>query len=332
MPGQDTIPPQPGDGGSVPALIDRYRGALLGLAVGDELGTTLEFTRPGEFAPLGDLVGGGPFGLAAGQWTDDTAMALCLAESLLACQGFDAADQMRRYVRWRDIGYCSCTGDCFDIGATVAAALRHFEATGDPCAGRTDPQSGGNGSLMRLAPIPLAWAHAPAEAVQWAAAMSCTTHAAPEPVDACRYYAGLLVGALQGVPKARLLGPAYGPAPDLWARAPLSPRIAEIAAGSFKHRAPPRIRGSGYVVHALEAALWAFWHTQDFRAGALAAVNLGEDADTTGAIYGQLAGTYYGVDAIPEGWRRRVAMADEILGRADRLLSLSAVLRADRPE
>jgi ADP-ribosyl-[dinitrogen reductase] hydrolase len=101
----------------------RYRGAMLGLAVGDALGTTLEFKPPGSFAPIEDIVGGGPFRLPAGAWTDDTSMALCLAESLLACGAFDAADQMRRYVRWYREGYMSATGRCFDIGNTTRAAL-----------------------------------------------------------------------------------------------------------------------------------------------------------------------------------------------------------------
>ena len=105
---------------------DRFRGCLLGLAAGDALGTTLEFKSPGTFEPIGDMIGGGPFGLRAGQWTDDTSMALCLATSLIECGGFDAMDQMRRYVRWRDEGYLSSTGYCFDIGNTVSGALDRF--------------------------------------------------------------------------------------------------------------------------------------------------------------------------------------------------------------
>ncbi len=307
---------------------DRYRGALLGLAAGDALGTTLEFQPPGSYAPLTDMVGGGPFGLAPGRWTDDTSMALCLAESLVQTRGFGPADQMRRYVRWRREGYLSSTGRCFDIGNTVSAALRRFEATGDPFAGETDAAHGGNGSLMRLAPVPLAFAREPAEAVRLAGDMSRTTHGAPEPVDACRYYAGLLVGALRGELKDVLLGPRYSPVPGLWEAQPLALRIDAVAAGSFKHKQPPAIRGTGYVVQALEAALWAFWHHEDFQSGALAAVNLGDDADTTGAIYGQLAGAYYGMEAIPVHWRERLALRNRIESLADALLALAeAVVR-----
>lgn len=306
----------------------RYRGAIIGLAVGDALGTSLEFTRPGTFEPIADMVGGGPFRLAPGQWTDDTAMALCLAESLVVCGGFDAEDQMCRYLRWRDEGYWSSTGRCFDIGSTVSAALQRFEGSDNPFAGSTDPHSAGNGSLMRLVPIPLAYARAPVEAVRLAGRMSRTTHAAPEAVDACRYMAGLVIGALQGLPKEVLLGPVFAPEGVDWQSHPLSHQIEAIAAGRFKERQPPVIRGTGYVAQSLEAALWAFWSTDDFRAGALKAVNLGEDADTTGAIYGQLAGAYYGVDAIPAEWRERISLGDDILGLADQLLDLSQALPA----
>jgi ADP-ribosyl-[dinitrogen reductase] hydrolase len=302
---------------------DRYRGALLGLAVGDALGTTLEFKPPGTFEPITDIVGGGPFGLEPGQWTDDTSMALCLAESLVTCQGFDAADQMRRYVRWYREGYWSSTGTLFDIGSTVSAALRRFERDGNPFAGETHARAGGNGSLMRLVPIPLAFANDPTEAMRLAGEMSRTTHAAPEPVDACRYYAGLVLGALRGEHKERLLAPRYSPVSEVWAGEALCPRIGAIAAGSFKVKQPPQVRGTGYVVDALEAALWAFW-TTDTEAGALAAVNLGDDADTTGAIYGQLAGAYYGLAGIPERWRSTIALQDQILGLSDTLWSLAS--------
>ena len=143
---------------------DRYRGALLGLACGDAVGTTLEFKPPGSFAPISDMVGGGPFELEPGQWTDDTSMALCLAVSLVEQGGFDPADQMQRYVRWYREGYLSSNGVCFDIGNTVSAALRRFERSGEPYSGATDPYSAGNGSIMRLAPLPLAFAATPARA------------------------------------------------------------------------------------------------------------------------------------------------------------------------
>jgi ADP-ribosyl-[dinitrogen reductase] hydrolase len=299
--------------------IERYRGSLLGLAAGDALGTTLEFQRPGSFSPVEDIVGGGPFGLRPGEWTDDTSMALCLAESLIECRGFDPLDQLRRYVRWYREGHLSSRGRCFDIGLTVSSALRRFEQTGDPYCGSTDPFSAGNGSIMRLAPVPLFFARDPRAAVARAADSSRTTHGAEEAVDACRYLAALIVGALHGASKEELLSDRYGPVAGLWDEQPLAPRIDEIAAGSFRRRDPPEIRGDGYVVRSLEAALWAFDRGASFREGALLAVNLGDDADTTGAVFGQLAGAYYGEIGIPREWRDRIAMGDLIASLAERL-------------
>jgi ADP-ribosyl-[dinitrogen reductase] hydrolase len=187
--------------------IERYRGALLGLAVGDALGTTVEFKRPYTFAPVKDMVGGGYYNLEPGQWTDDTSMALCLAESLIECNGHNPRDQMERYVRWWRHGHHSSTGRCFDIGKTVHQALSAFEQTGNPISGPTHEWSAGNGSLMRLAPVPMFFAaNDTADPVAMCAASSVTTHGAPVAIDACRYFGALLVGALNGASKEALVG------------------------------------------------------------------------------------------------------------------------------
>ena len=309
------------------ATRDRFRGSLLGLAAGDALGTTLEFKRPGSFEPIVDMAGGGPHRLQPGQWTDDTSMALCLATSLVECGGFDAADQMQRYVRWWRDGYLSSTKSYFDIGNTVSAALSRFIEHGDPFAGSTHPYSAGNGSLMRLAPVPMYFAGDAADAIAMAADSSRTTHQALEAVDACRYFAGLLVGALRGVSKKTLLSPGYCPVQGLWERDPLAENIARVADGSFKDRNPPHIRGTGYVVDALEAALWAFHNSDGFREGALLAVNLGDDADTTGAIYGQIAGAHYGAEAVPAAWREKLTTVTDITSLADSLHNRAALHR-----
>jgi ADP-ribosyl-[dinitrogen reductase] hydrolase len=310
-------------------LRDRYRGALLGLAVGDALGTTLEFKSPGTFNPITDLIGGGPFRLKPGQWTDDTSMALCLAESLIEKSGFDPKDQMDRYCRWWRDGYLSSTGTCFDIGITVRTALAHYQRSGEPFVGSTDPFSAGNGSLMRLVPVVLAFRQNVELAIHNAGESSRTTHAAATTIDACRYFAGLLLGALEGRSKEELLSSFFYPGPDqqYWKRYPLSPEIAEIAAGSFKQKQPPAIIGTGFVVRSLEAALWAFYRSDSFHDGALRAVNLGNDADTTGAIYGQLAGAFYGVSAIPEDWIERLTMREFISQSADALFDFSTALK-----
>lgn len=303
--------------------IERFRGCLLGLAAGDALGTTLEFTRPGSFTPINDMLGGGPFKLEAGQWTDDTSMALCLAESLIECEGFDPVDQLKRYVRWYRQGDLSSTGKCFDIGATVSDALQRFERTGEAYPGPSDPYSAGNGSLMRLAPVPMFYARRAWIAIERSADSSRTTHGTPAAVDACRYYGALLWGTLNAVPKETLLSAHYTPIDGYWQDHPLVKEIDEIAAGSFKVRNPPEISGSGYVVRSLEAALWAFFHGSSFREGALLAVNLGDDADTTGAIYGQLAGAFYGEAGIPVEWREKLAMQKLITGFAQELFWLA---------
>jgi ADP-ribosyl-[dinitrogen reductase] hydrolase len=297
-------------------LRDRYRGSLLGLACGDALGTSLEFQPPGTFQPISDMIGGGPFNLKAGQWTDDTSMALCLGESLVQARGFDPKDQMERYCRWWHDGYLSCTGRCFDIGITVSSALRKYEATGNPFSGSTDPRSAGNGSLMRLAPIPLAYRNDPIKAIHYAAENSRTTHGAPAAIDACKFYATLILAALDGCPKEDLLNRLMYPGE-------LVPEIREIANGSYKQRNPPEIIGSGYVVRSLEAALWAFYRSDTFADGELLAANLGDDADTTAAVFGQLAGAFYGVDGIPAGWQAKLAMCDFISEMADALLEFS---------
>jgi len=299
----------------------RCIGAVVGLAVGDALGTTLEFKRPGSFTPIDDMVGGGPFNLEPGFWTDDTSMALCLAESLAECAAFDARDQMQRYLRWYQDGHWSSTGSCFDIGNTTREALASFARSGDPFSGSTSPLKAGNGSLMRLAPVPVYFRNDAERAIAFAAESSRTTHGAQTAVDACRYFAGLIIGALQGLPKQQLLAGRFHPVRGQWSCGELHPEIDEVAAGSFLHREPPQIRGTGFVVQSLEAALWAFARGDDFRTGALLAVNLGDDADTTGAIYGQLAGAHYGVEGIPAHWLAALAKREQVELLASRLIT-----------
>ncbi len=250
-------------------------------------------------------------------------MALCLATSLVEQQTFDLTDQQRRYLRWYRDGYLSSTGHCFDIGNTVRDGLLRFERTGNPYSGSTNPRAAGNGSIMRLAPVPMFYASNPAEAIRQSGESSRTTHGAAAAIDACRYLGALLIGALNGVGKADLLSSAYTPIPDYWIEHPLHPDIARIAAGSFKGRQPPEIRASGYVVESLEAALWAFYHSRSFREGCLLAVNLGDDADTTGAVYGQLAGALYGEAGIPPEWLAKLAKRELLVSLAEQLYKLN---------
>ncbi len=293
---------------------DKLQGPLIGLAIGDALGTTVEFAPRGTFTPLTDIVGGGPFHLYPGEWTDDTSMALCLADSLIANQGIDLSDQLDRYIRWWKEGENSVTGDCFDIGVTVRSALRGYEETGNPYSGSTDPRSAGNGSIMRLAPIPIFFANDPTAAIEAAAESSRTTHGTLEAVDACRLFAHLIIQAFTAENKKFLFQSPHPPN--------LCPSISDIAAGTYQDKTESEIKGSGYVVKSLEAALWAFWNSESFEEGALLAVNLGDDADTTGAVYGQIAGAYYGVKGIPEHWLNKLAWKDQLIESANQLIQL----------
>lgn len=303
--------------------LDRYRGCLIGVAVGDAVGTAVEFRKPGTFTPIKDMIGGGPFKLKAGQWTDDTSMALCLAASLTETKTFDPSDQMKRFVRWHKEGYLSSNGKCFDIGITTASALRNFEKTGNPFSGSEDIRSAGNGSIMRLAPVPMFFGKDAGQAIEKSGESSRTTHGAKTCIDACRYLAGLIVGLLDGEPKDKVLSDLYCPIEGCWEENPLHSEIEEVARGSFKHKQPPEIVGKGYVVKTLEAALWAFYRSSTFEDGCLKVVNLGDDADTTAAVYGQIAGAYYGINGIPPRWRQRIAFRELIESMADQLHDLS---------
>jgi ADP-ribosyl-[dinitrogen reductase] hydrolase len=300
---------------SLAAIRDRSRGALLGLAVGDSIGTTLEFARRDARPAVTDMVGGGPFGLQPGEWTDDTAMALAVADSLVADPRLNETDLMHRFVAWWRRGDYSCTGRCFDIGVTTRQALARFDRDGEPYAGSTDPMTAGNGSLMRLAPVAIRHWRDPALLISVAARQSRTTHAAPEAVDACIGYAAVLADALAGKPKHELLARGH---------VVRSRAITAILAGSWRDKQREAIRSSGYVAHSLEAALWCVGRTSDFAAAVLLAANLGDDADTTAAITGQLAGALYGADGIPAAWLDRLVWRDRLTAAADTLTDAGA--------
>lgn len=307
-------------GGEIVKVIDRYRGCLLGLAVGDALGTAVEFRVRGSFTPVTDMTGGGPFNLEAGQWTDDTSMALCLACSLLELEGFDPVDQMNRYLRWYREGYFSSTGECFDIGNTIAAALRIYEKTSHPYCGSTDPWNAGNGSLMRLAPVPMVYREDERLVAYYSAESSRTTHGAPDAVQACKLFGVMLAKALQGATKDAILTMRWDLTGD---DSGLSSVIMDLLKGGYQEKTRAEIISSGYVVASLEAALWCFSHAESYQEAVLLSANLGGDADTTSAICGQLAGAYYGVRDIPADWLQVLAMRNEIQMMADGLWELS---------
>ena len=307
------------------SISDRARGALIGTAVGDALGTTIEFSTPGTFEPVTEITGGGPFKLKSGEWTDDSSMMLCLAHSLTRKGTFDLKDQIDLYVKWWKEGAFSVTASCFDIGMTVQSALQEYQQTGNPEAGPDDPYSAGNGSLMRLAPIPVFFHSNFEEAVYYSGKSSLTTHRATEAVDACRYFGGLIWGALNGASKDELLDDLYTPVPGYWDKKPLCDSVADLIRNeNYKYKSASEVRGTGYVMHSLEAVLWAFSTTDTFEEGLLKAVNLGEDADTTGAIFGQIGGAYYGEQGIPQRWVSKVKHNYFFYKKADELIKISS--------
>jgi len=274
---------------------DRAAGAFLGLAVGDALGTTLEFT-PREACPHHtEMTGGGPFRLPPGAWTDDTAMAVAMARSMAARGAFDARDVMDSFIAWYRRGEHSCTGTCFDIGNVTRDALSRYEHTGDPLAGDTHEHRAGNGSLMRLAPAAIATFGDPRTAEEVARLSSRTTHGAPQALDACALFAALLQDAIAGNDP---LAPR---------RVAAHPEVAAVAAGAWRDKPRAAIASSGYVVHTLEAALWCNGQARDFEEAVTLAVNLGEDTDTVGAVTGQLAGAIHGASSIPKRWLEPLA-------------------------
>jgi len=293
---------------------DRRRGTLIGLGVGDALGAAVEFKFPGSFAPVTGYRDGGPHRLEAGEWTDDTSMALALADSI-ATAGWDLNDQADRYVQWWKTGKYSVNGRCFDIGITTSDALSNYLITKNALtSGDRSDEASGNGSIMRLAPVPIRYAHLYSNKVdelsRLAEESSLPTHASDHCISACRYLATVLAALIHGEDRGKVLSPDWKPLKQLNAIKPLHPLIQEIAQGSFRRKQPPAIKGSGWVVKSLEASLWSFHDADSFEEAVLKAVNLGDDADTTGAICGQLAGAYWGESGISEALRSGLARMD----------------------
>jgi ADP-ribosyl-[dinitrogen reductase] hydrolase len=297
--------------GAYDARPDRALGAFIGLAIGDALGTTIEFKARDTYRPIAEMVGGGPFGLRPGEWTDDTSMALCLADSLIANRGeLNANDLAERFVRWWKQGENSVTGRCFDIGNTTSSALQSFLRTGRP-EGSANPRYAGNGGIMRLAPAAIAAKGDAAKAAKLARAQSHVTHAAPECLDAADVLARVVIAGINGRGQDALTAGAGAGAE--------TPKVKAIAEGSWRAKPRNDISSSGYVVDTLEAALWAVAQSGTFEEAVLTAVNLGDDADTVGAVTGQIAGAVWGYSAIPERWTKSLAWRERLIEIAVRL-------------
>ena len=299
--GRKALPPDADRGR--PAARDRALGALLGLAVGDAVGAAIEFEHKPRFARLDDMVGGGPHCLKRGQWTDDTAMALALADSILVDPGLDADDLMRRFLDWHNTGNYSCTGSCFDIGNQIRTALERYRRGGEALAGSTHPAASGNGALMRLAPVAIRHWRNHAEMARVTVVQTRTTHGSPATLAASATFATMLADAIAGVDLTTILS---GPA-------------ADGIEGGWRGLHRDAVEGSGYVVRSLQAAVWVVSRSTDFRSAVLLAANLGDDADTTAAIAGQLAGGVFGASNIPAAWLDVLAWRERLTDAAGQL-------------
>lgn len=299
--------------------IDRWRGCLLGLAIGDAVGASVEFLERGTFPEVTDMNGGGPFCLKKGYYTDDTIMAVCLAQSLVEKKSFDPENQMNRYVNWYEYGYNSPTGVCFDIGGTTAAALRKYQLTGNPYAGSRNATSSGNGGIMRMAPIPMFFRYMD-DVCEYAKKMSSTTHASALCLSCAQVFAHSIKLALIGKDKSSILNDINH---YIETDSVLKNNNTNVLKLGFNDKNVDDIKGSGFVLESLEAALWCFFNTETYESAVLTATNLGDDTDTTAAIVGQLAGAYYGINGIPQKWRDVIYNYDELVYLSDNLYILS---------
>lgn len=288
------------------SLLDRYRGSMLGLACGDAVGCAVEFYPRERFKPLTDMIGGGKFRLNPGEWTDDTSMAICLASSLIECRGHNPSDQMSRYSNWFSTGDPGPKDKPIGVGKTVMQALFKFRRDGTSYAGSSNPRTAGNGALMRLAPVVLAYYPDRVKVQEYAKLSTLTTHAADECLAMSSLLAEAIFKALSGCSKDEIQS-----IHNDW-------QGLDTLPSEF-------VQGTGFAPESLRAAMWAFLSTTSFEKAILEAANLGDDADTTAAICGQIAGAFYGIGAIPEHWLRRLYRKTELLRIADKLCELSTM-------
>lgn len=295
---------------------DRCIGALVGLAIGDALGTTNEFSTEDEIIVIDDIVGGGPFGLDAGQWTDDTSMALCLADSLIE-NDFDLKDQLDRYAAWNKNGYNSCTGTCFDIGSITYQAVSAYQRSGNVISHNTHVSTSGNGGIMRLAPVVLKYNENWDNAVTLAQMQSMTTHGSLICKEAAALMTEIMLSCIYRTVdnKDHVTLPAVHSAFTTF-------EINQINQGTYKSKSFDGVfKENGFAASSLEFALWCFYNTNSFMECVLLAANSGGDADTNAAIAGQIAGAYYGYSAIPKEWTTKLAWHDKIYCTAVQLIS-----------
>lgn len=286
--------------------------AMRGLIVGDALGVPVEFCTRDELDrdPVSHMRAYGTYMQPAGTWSDDSSMALCTLESLTV-DGYDPAGIMRRFRDWNYEAYMTPHDETFDIGFTCADAISAYKMSGDhTTCGMSHERSNGNGSLMRILPLSLAYASADsAEIIARNYEISALTHGHVRSQICCAIYS-LVVARL-------VAGDDLNAALDYAVEAVTVPdserhELDDILTGACLERDRDLVRSSGYVVHTLEASLWCLANFADYAQATLAAVNLGGDTDTTGAVAGGLAGLLYG--DIPDQWWQEIARHEELDG------------------
>jgi ADP-ribosyl-[dinitrogen reductase] hydrolase len=256
---------------------DRAIGCFMGLAIGDALGCPVEFKDPGEFEPVTNYRYSYVWNIPAGYWTDDTSMALCLADSILATGTIDHEDLMKRFCRWFEKGENSATGRCFDIGTTTRHALMKYVRTKTYEHAEDMYWASGNGSIMRLAPVALRWYNDRQTVVGMSREQGIVTHGSKECIAACEELGTLLGKSIRGE--------------DI---------MTELQLFAADQKIVPN---SGRASDTMISAKWAVGSTTNFRDAVLTAVNLGGDSDTIGAVAGQIAGSIYGYDSVPQEWK-----------------------------
>ena len=310
---------------------NRIKGCMLGLAIGDAMGAPVEFMKRGTFSPVTEYRNGGKFRLNAGEWTDDTAMTLCLAQSLIDSNGFEPTDQLDKYLEWIDSGYMSCTGKMVGLGKTCMRSLIRYRRTGQPYTYLKHEKFSGNGSLMRLAPVCIYYVDDLDQAVHCAALSSKTTHGSPIAVDCCRYFAYVILKIVHEIEKDTIFSDSFiSDTYKYFSDEPLHGELNSIIQCEYISKSEDEIQSSGYAIHSLESALWSFYHTNTFEDAILKSVNLGNDADTVGAITGQLAGAFYGIDNISDELISGLSKSEEISVIVERLIEVGGGIILDK--
>tara|TARA_B100000700_G_C15063470_1_gene867709 strand:+ start:7853 stop:9100 length:1248 start_codon:yes stop_codon:yes gene_type:complete len=303
-------------------------GSLFGLVVGDALGTTLEFQPRDNSYTLTEIKGGGILNLNAGDWTDDTSMMLCIVDSFIkehkdtkGQKAFNLKTQIDNYIKWFKEGFLSTNDRCVDIGMTVRNGLQYYQRTNTIKAGHNNIKASGNGSIMRLAPVPLYFKDNFKEAVIKSRESSETTHRSPLCLEGCAYFGAIINIALNNSEYTK---------DDILFSDKIQninfsqPEIISIVDGSaWRNLTYEELPNTGYVIDTLIASLWCFYYSENFAEGLIKAVNLAGDADTIGAVYGQIAGVFYGFDTIPKRWISILSKKEILFSMFDNFYNLN---------